>query len=132
MNKKIGMIGVVLGAVLLIGAIGLSMASDNSGDFMERSISDTETIRSDGECTEEPKLRMLDRLNLTDEQKQEIIDTVISMRENGSSQQEIRDTVRNMVEDYGAELPQLDGNMQQHRGHMKQGRGDMHQRGECP
>ncbi|MGM0405446.1 MAG: hypothetical protein ACQEQM_04825 [Thermoplasmatota archaeon] len=132
MSKKIEMIVVVLAAVLLVGAIGLSMARDYRGDFMERSTANTEDTRSDGDCTGDSKLKILDRVNLTDEQEQEIRDTVISMREEGADRTEIRDTVRNMVEDYGADLPEPKGDMHRFRGRMRQGRGGRHQRGECP
>ncbi len=123
MNKKIGMIAVLLAATLIVGAIGISMASDYSETTMQKKKAGDHNGYRDGDCTEEPKLKMMDRLNLTDEQEQEIRDTVISMRENGSSPQEIRDTVRDMVQDYGAELPET----------MGEGRRHMHRqrRGEC-
>ncbi|MEF8832561.1 MAG: hypothetical protein V5A66_03460 [Candidatus Thermoplasmatota archaeon] len=123
MNKKLGMIVAIGAAVILIGAVGISMASDYSNtNIQEKKVGDHNGYR-DGECTGEPKLKMIDKLNLTEEQEQEIRDTVVSMGDNGSRPQEIRDTVRDIVEDYGAELPET----------MGEGQRDMHRqrRGKC-
>ncbi|MFW5945484.1 MAG: hypothetical protein ACOCTN_01240 [Candidatus Natronoplasma sp.] len=114
MNKKIGIIVVVLATTLVVGAVGLSVASDYSNTNMQEKKAGEHKGYRDRDCTEEPMLKMIDRLNLTEEQEQEIRDTVVSMRDNESSPQEIRDTVRDMVEDYGAELPETMGEGRRH------------------
>lgn len=134
MNKKMGIIGVLIATTLIVGAVGLSMAGDYSETTTQEKKAGEHKGYRNGDCTEEPKLKMMDRLNLTDEQEQEIRDTVISMRDNGSSPQEIRDTVRDMVEDYGAELPgpKREGRqMRQRGGRMRRSQEGMHRGGEC-
>ncbi len=130
MNKKVGTIVVVLSAVLVVGGVGLAVAGNYNGDTVAQSTRDT--VR-DGNCTGEPRLRILDRVNLTDEQEQKIRDKVISMRENGANHTEIRDTVRDMVEDFGAELPDGEGFGQRNQGQGRgqgNGQGQRHRRGK--
>lgn len=118
MNRKLGIIVVIAGGLLLVSAIGLSMASDNS-DSSSGSAFERPRWAGDGDCDEEPKMRMLDRFNLTEEQKEEIRDTVISMKEDGADRDEIRDTVIEMLEDYGVDVPE----------DMGEGSGEKHRRG---
>lgn len=134
MKKKIGMIAILLAATLIVGAVGLSMASDYSDTTTQEKKAGEHKGYRNGDCTEEPKLNMMNRLNLTDEQEQEIRDTVISMRDDGADRDEIRDTVNGMLEEYGAELPRqmsVGRLMRQRRGLMHRSQRDMHRRGRC-
>lgn len=122
MRKKIGMVVIALAAVLLIGAIGLAAAGNYGQASADQS--SVNTIQ-DGNYTEDPQLRIFDRVNLTDEQEQEIKDTVIQMIEDGADHEEIRDTVRDMVEGYGIELPEPLGSQLMYHGQDGQGQGQM-------
>ncbi|MBS3817653.1 MAG: hypothetical protein KGY76_08840 [Candidatus Thermoplasmatota archaeon] len=118
MNRKVGIIMVIAVVFLLASAIGLSTAGVNS-DSSSGSAFERPRGTGDGDCDGEPKMRMLDRFNLTEEQKEEIIDKVKSMREDGADRDEIRDTVIEMLEDYGVDVPE----------DMGEGSGEKHRRG---
>ncbi|MEF8874861.1 MAG: hypothetical protein V5A88_09380 [Candidatus Thermoplasmatota archaeon] len=123
MNRKVGIIVVIAVGLLLMSAIGLSMASDNS-DSSSGSAFERPRRAGDGDCDGEPKMRMLDRFNLTEEQKEEIIDKVKSMREDGADRDEIRDTVIEMLEDYGVDVPEDMGEGDREKHRRRRGRGD--------
>lgn len=77
MNKKSKKIAGGILAVMLIGTIGAVIASAHPGVFSE----------------------------LTDEQKEEIYDLKQELIDAGASREEIKETMRAQMEEYGVELP---------------------------